>query len=190
MKKYIYTLFMPLFIFISIVGTAFATWYFTDQIYAKEDIALSINVAKQVDVGNIEFVDENKNVLPNDYKYIIVADQKRIALNEKIRLKYTIDISNIDTSRKPNFTYNITLSTSIAKYVQINSPKATLSQKESGIYDFSWCDNFNFDEETFYTSDILFEYKADTAPTTMDQYNETYLALSQGSIMITFYVNY
>ncbi|MDY4788831.1 MAG: hypothetical protein SO253_05990 [Bacilli bacterium] len=188
MKKLIYLLFMPLFIFISIVGTGFSTWYFLDNTLEIKSTTIPVSIEQYVDVGKIEFVDANGDVIDTTkHPYKLVVDQKRVALNERIKVKYTLDLSNLDlTSTKIKFICSIEFDEKLTKYVEINSPEVTVEEQNSGRYTMTWLDNFNYEEVTYHTSNLFFEYKSTSLPTTEDEYEQTYLDLSSSSISITY----
>lgn len=188
MKKLIYLLFMPLFIFISIVGTGFSTWYFLDNTLEIKSTTIPVSIEQYVDVGKIEFVDANGDEIDTTkHPYKLVVDQKRVALNERIKVKYSLDLSNLDLNKtKIKFICTIEFDDKLTKYVEINSPEVTVEEQNSGSYTMTWLDNFNYEEVTYHTSNLFFEYKSTSLPTTEDEYEQTYLELSTSSISITY----
>lgn len=188
MKKLIYLLFMSLFIFISIVGTGFSTWYFLDNTLEIKSTTIPVSIEQYVDVGKIEFVDANGDEIDTTkHPYKLVVDQKRVALNERIKVKYSLDLSNLDLNKtKIKFICTIEFDDKLTKYVEINSPEVTVEEQNSGSYTMTWLDNFNYEEVTYHTSNLFFEYKSTSLPTTEDEYEQTYLELSTSSISITY----
>lgn len=188
MKKLIYLLFMPLFIFISIVGTGFSTWYFLDDTFVTKSATIPVSIEQYVDVGEIDFVDANGKVIDtkqNPYKLVI--DQKRVALNERIKVRYTLsNTNNIIDKSKIKFICNITLSPELTKYIQINSPDVTKEMQDYGEYQMSWLDNFTGEVETLHTSNLFFEYKVDAFSGDETIYEKIYNELIDGTISITY----